>query len=620
MPIQFINTGTSANAGNGDSIRSAFNKVNQSLSYLDTRIETSPAFNLDPILNNLTVTNNLTVLNTLDFGSAIATLKVNTVTSELLVNNQPILGDFTFISNNILFPESAYFNSNRLPHAASPEISIDDIPGAQIPENIGTILLDTGASRLRLHGVSRSSTNSNFLASIGVSTDLSDETGDIAFSLFQSPGTNGEEVGVLSATTASSKFQFLRTSGTASSYASGFVTVNSGTLTGVMSNHRGTWINGGPDGVTIANDTAGWQFTANGSLIFPDETEQTSAFICDQSLNTFDVVQFAGLTSTGTIFQGTAYDGSSIPDTTIRIDSNRPNYTQIFVKNHNSSTTATSDLMIFNDQGNAGTSYIDLGINSSDYIEPGYGLHSPGSGYLFAKDVDLVIGTDGVNTKLFFHAGGDGVNDSAMELDAYALRINRSVQTVVGTAGPLNFTVWNTQNNSAAQAVYQAMNDAGEYLKLGLNSTNSSASYGNIRPRDGFVHIDGSTATLHIGGTGDLVFWSDEPNGGYETGSTATLRMSRVNRTSTFGGHVLPAADLTYDLGSSSSQWRSVYVSNDIKFSDGTTQTTAYQIVSAPTSSTSTGAAGTIAYDNSYFYVCTATNAWQRVGWDNTPW
>lgn len=35
-------------------------------------------------------------------------------------------------------------------------------------------------------------------------------------------------------------------------------------------------------------------------------------------------------------------------------------------------------------------------------------------------------------------------------------------------------------------------------------------------------------------------------------------------------------------------------------------------IVAAPATATSTGAAGQIAYDSSYFYVCTATNTWRR--------
>jgi len=55
-------------------------------------------------------------------------------------------------------------------------------------------------------------------------------------------------------------------------------------------------------------------------------------------------------------------------------------------------------------------------------------------------------------------------------------------------------------------------------------------------------------------------------------------------------------------------------------FADGTTQSTAYRFVTPPVNSTSTGVAGTIAQDATYFYVCTATNAWQRIAWDTTPW
>lgn len=57
-----------------------------------------------------------------------------------------------------------------------------------------------------------------------------------------------------------------------------------------------------------------------------------------------------------------------------------------------------------------------------------------------------------------------------------------------------------------------------------------------------------------------------------------------------------------------------------LTFPDGTTQTTAYGFVSPPVSSTSTGVAGALAKDANYFYVCTATNAWQRIAWDNTSW
>ncbi len=74
--------------------------------------------------------------------------------------------------------------------------------------------------------------------------------------------------------------------------------------------------------------------------------------------------------------------------------------------------------------------------------------------------------------------------------------------------------------------------------------------------------------------------------------------------------------NITFDNSATSN----IYGLTGIEFADGTTQTTAFVIGTAPLSSTSTGSAGTIAYDASYFYVCTATNSWQRISWDSTPW
>ena len=46
MTIQIINTGTSANAGNGDSLRTAFNKINSNFSSIASLIgTTSTGFN-----------------------------------------------------------------------------------------------------------------------------------------------------------------------------------------------------------------------------------------------------------------------------------------------------------------------------------------------------------------------------------------------------------------------------------------------------------------------------------------------------------------------------------------------------------------------------------------------
>jgi hypothetical protein len=51
---------------------------------------------------------------------------------------------------------------------------------------------------------------------------------------------------------------------------------------------------------------------------------------------------------------------------------------------------------------------------------------------------------------------------------------------------------------------------------------------------------------------------------------------------------------------------------NELYLYNGSAWVLTAQIVSAPATASSTGVAGQIAYDSSYFYVCTATNTWVR--------
>lgn len=57
-----------------------------------------------------------------------------------------------------------------------------------------------------------------------------------------------------------------------------------------------------------------------------------------------------------------------------------------------------------------------------------------------------------------------------------------------------------------------------------------------------------------------------------------------------------------------------VIQSGTVVFSNQTVQSTAYQgFTSVPTSSTSTGITGQMAYDANYFYICVYTNQWKRI-------
>ena len=97
MPIQNINTGSSANAGNGDSIRLAFDKVNRNFSFVQTNLDTLSAGNFTSLrvtttstLNNLTVTGT-TYLNTVESASFYN----NTYFENIVVSDKSTLNHVT---------------------------------------------------------------------------------------------------------------------------------------------------------------------------------------------------------------------------------------------------------------------------------------------------------------------------------------------------------------------------------------------------------------------------------------------------------------------------------------------------------------------------------------------
>jgi len=564
MPILYINTGTNSNSGNGDSIRTAFTKVNQNFTSLQNTIDNSPAFNLDPVFDSITVINTSTLLGDVYLNTSSARLSYDPVTNGIALNFFPILGSYKFVFNNLITPKNALIGSTST-FIYSPKIFLEEVSSTSSSITTGSARVVAGRSQMLLNTDALPGNNRGAVASIGTVDIINSAT---YLAGVGAVSTNGymPSVGVYSASTGT-PFTITTTSGRSQDYAIGLVSLRGPELTGVLANSRGVWINGGPDGVNIANTSHSWQFNANGGIVFPDGTIQGSAAGLITGLSDRLTSGTSALVLTGqgvlTLDQQGAYNGEEVPGTLFRIDTDQPNYTQVTVQNINTGTTATSDIIFIRNNGSveSATGLLDIGINSSNYVEEeNFGVHTPGSAYIFTNDADLIIGTQNPGKRLIFHAGGSTTLDSAGYLDDSAWVFNRAVQTIIGTPGPLNFTVRNTLNNSAAQAIYQAMNNIGDYVQLGINSTNSGTSYGAIGPRDAFVHIDGSTATLHIGSSGNLVFWSEESTGGYNNGTTATLVMSKLDRSSTFGGHLLPAENLSYDLGSSSTQWRSLWV------------------------------------------------------------
>ena len=114
----------------------------------------------------------------------------------------------------------------------------------------------------------------------------------------------------------------------------------------------------------------------------------------------------AALTNPVAVFQTTAND-----------------YAQIAFKNSSSNANASTDFIAYSNNGTDSDGYIDMGITSSNFLDPDYTITGKGDGYIFmvgaAGGTDqgnlvLATGDTGSQNKIIFAAGGLASDDSQM--------------------------------------------------------------------------------------------------------------------------------------------------------------------------------------------------------------
>ena len=103
---------------------------------------------------------------------------------------------------------------------------------------------------------------------------------------------------------------------------------------------------------------------------------------------------------------------------------------------------------------------------------------------------------------------------------------------------------------------------------LHISHQNSTFSSGSLNAGENYIHGESPNDKLNIGLYSDLNFYADSNkyiNPGDPT--TASIQISAADRSikfneTAFTTHLIPQANDQYDLGSTSSQWRSLYVSS----------------------------------------------------------
>jgi hypothetical protein len=327
----------------------------------------------------------------------------------------------------------------------------------------------------------------------------------------------------------------------------------------------------------------------------------------------------AGLTGASTVLTG-----------------NEDSFVQVALKNHNSGTSASTDMICYASNGDNDSGWIDMGITSETYNDATYGVTGPDDGYIFMSapkgttgDGSLFLSTsgNGIENDIVFTTGGFStgkervriigtsragapagvvvnIATTATSTTTGALRVNGGVGlqgnlyvggnfnlqgniTIGGTGSttststlvienPISFLA-NANNGDAQDIGIVGQYVGGTTKYAGVVRDNITKSF---RFFDGVTTKPGTTvgfATSSAGNVyaGQLMLANSTTSSSTTTGALIVAGGVGIGGKAYIGGDVqvagtiTPSANLTYNLGSTSSWWGTLYgVSTQAKYAD----------------------------------------------------
>ena len=286
-------------------------------------------------------------------------------------------------------------------------------------------------------------------------------------------------------------------------------------------------INNTPIGNAIASSGAFTTLFANSQVTFSANTASTNsstgALVVNGGVGIGGNLFIGGnlnvignnyvISSNSGVFYGNAVGAGALyagvvgyvaqPFTTIQTSGNANNYIQLNLQNINGGASASGDIVVTMDTGNATVGYIDMGINSSGFVGgAGNELNYPGDGYLYVQgnavtgSGNLLISTDLANDIVFSLNGQGSANEIArFNYAQNALLIKSTTAATNTTSGALQ--VAGGAGIAGNLVVGGNIQAAGA---VGLSSTLSIAGIASITNTTNATAISGSGALQVAGG------------------------------------------------------------------------------------------------------------------------
>jgi hypothetical protein len=136
----------------------------------------------------------------------------------------------------------------------------------------------------------------------------------------------------------------------------------------------------------------------------------------------------SNITVNDNIYLGTLSEGfattASLTNPTLVVTTTKTDYAQIAFSNRSSHVDASTDLILYSNNGTDASGYIDMGITSSNFADASFTITGKGDGYIFMVGADasatdqgnlvLATGDTGTQNKIIFAAGGLSSDNTQM--------------------------------------------------------------------------------------------------------------------------------------------------------------------------------------------------------------
>jgi hypothetical protein len=190
--------------------------------------------------------------------------------------------------------------------------------------------------------------------------------------------------------------------------------------------------------------------------------------------------------TSGNILVGTALNFTPL-NAPVRAGFNINSYSQVLLQNTNAGNNASTDIAAVANNGSDLDTYIDMGMLSSTYSQPGYSIYYPNDGYVVVagnattKGGNLVLTTTLTND-IIFATGGQNTNNEVMRVTSgNVLNIKSTVISsntasgalvVAGGAGVVgNLNVGGTVNSFSGNVGIRTTTPDTELTILGIPQT-----------------------------------------------------------------------------------------------------------------------------------------------------